>query len=100
MQTEQVMLKNGEATGVVIPAGPVSIVAVIAAEGMVGCGAFDVEALGRFGYAAAAARAVSGPSITTVADLLAGEIVRVNGTARSRGVREGMSGKEALDLLS
>jgi uncharacterized protein YunC (DUF1805 family) len=97
---ELVMLKNGKGKGFVIPAGPVNLVGVIAGRGLVGCGAFDVAALDNFGYPAARVRPRSGPSIATVDDLLSGEIKEANRSAQALGVMAGMSGKEALDLMS
>jgi uncharacterized protein YunC (DUF1805 family) len=97
---EKITLKNSEATGYVIPAGPVNLVMVIAQHGMVGCGAFDVAALNNFGYPAARVKPSRGSSITSLDDLLAGEIRESNQAAFKLGVKEGMSGKDALDLLS
>jgi len=96
----EVPLKGGKGKGIVIPAGPVNLVAVIAARGMVGCGAFDVDALQHFGYPAAKVKPSNGPSIQTLDDLFAGTIKSVNPAAANLGVREGQTGREALDLLS
>ncbi len=100
METIPVALKRSEGTGYVIPLGAVNLVAVVAASGMVGCGAFDVTALDTFGYPAARVRPSRGTSIATVNDLLEGTVKEANVAARKLGVREGMPGKEALDLLS
>lgn len=100
MHEEPVPLCNSDGLGFVIPLGPVNLVGVVAARGMVGCGAIDVAALEKFGYPAARVRPAVGPSISTVADLMEGVIKEANSAARNLGVREGMSGKEALDLLS
>ncbi len=97
---EKIALKNSDATGYVIPAGPVNLVMVMAQHGMVGCGAFDVAALDNFGYPAARVKPSRGSSIASIEDLLAGEIKESNQAAMKLGVKEGMSGKEALDLLS
>jgi uncharacterized protein YunC (DUF1805 family) len=100
MQQEKIHLRNSDGVGYVIPLGLVSLVWVIAANGMVGCGAFDVEALQKFGYPAARVRPVRGTSIGTLDDLLAGEIKDANPAAAQFGVSIGMKGKEALDRLS
>lgn len=83
-----------------IPLGPVNLVGVVTARGLVGCGAIDVAALEKFSYPAARVRPVSGPSISTVADLLAGLVKEANEGAKREGIVVGMTGKEALDLLS
>lgn len=100
MDIERVSLKNSDGEGFVIPAGPVNLVGVVAARGLVGCGAIDVAALEKFGYPAARVKPTSGQSIATVSDLLAGVVKEANAAAHKCGVTEGMSGKEALDLLS
>ncbi|WP_243668583.1 YunC family protein [Methanoculleus chikugoensis] len=103
MQHETVRLTGKDADGYVIPLGPVNLVAVVTdAGGMVGCGAFDVDALERFGYPPAARVKPAGgaSSIETVEDLLRGEIKGgANRHAEERGVAVGMTGREALDRL-
>ena len=100
MIQQKVRLLRGEGTGYVIPVGPVSLVSVVARQGMVGCGAFDVAALNNFGYPAARVRPSSGNSVATIDDLLAGIVKEANTAAEALGVRAGMTGKEALDVLS
>lgn len=100
MTETEVHLKGGIGRGIVIPAGPVNLVAVIAARGMVGCGAFDVDALQNFGYPAAKVKPANGPSIQTIDDLLTGTIKSANQAATALGILEGQTGREALDLLS
>ena len=96
---EKVRLTNKEADGYVIPLGPVSLVNVVTDIGMVGCGAFDVEALNKFGYPAARVRATRGESITTIDDLLVGAVKDANAAALQLGIKPDMSCREALDLM-
>jgi uncharacterized protein YunC (DUF1805 family) len=100
MSQEVVPLRNSPGTGYVIPLGPVHLVWVVARNGLVGCGAFDVAALGKFGYPAARVRPARGDTIATLEDLLSGIVRETNSAAESLGVMTGMEGKEALDLLS
>lgn len=100
MHEERIVLRNSEAKGFVIPLGQVSLVGVVAARGLVGCGAIDVAALERFGYPAARVRPSTGTSISSIAELLEGVVKEANGEAQKEGVEVGMTGKEALDLLS
>jgi uncharacterized protein YunC (DUF1805 family) len=100
MIEETISLRHSEGKGFVIPLGGINLVGVVTSNGMVGCGAFDVSALNNFEYAAAKVRPVTGPSIVTIADLLSGEIKEANAAAQGRGITTGMTGKEALDLLS
>ena len=94
-----VELGGKTARGFVYPLGPVSLVAVVTDVGMVGCGAFDVAALEKFGYPAARVRPSSGPLIASIPDLLAGIVKDANGPAQARGVKLGMTGREALEKL-
>lgn len=99
MSQQKVLLAGKEGDGYVLPLGPVKLVMVTTDIGMVGCGAFDVAALDRFGYPAARVKSATGAPIATIDDLLAGIIKDANAAAAKLGVVEGMSGKEALDLL-
>jgi len=99
MIEEKVQLSNKQADGYVIPLGPVNLVNVITDVGMVGCGAFDVTALDNFGYPAARVKATRGSSISTIDDLLVGEVKDANEAADKLGVEVGMSGREALDRM-
>jgi uncharacterized protein YunC (DUF1805 family) len=100
MIEETIRLKNSEATGYVVSLGPVNLVWVVARRGLIGCGAFDVKALEKFEYPAARVRACGMGPVTTLEDLLSGEVVEANREAGNIGVVCGMSGEEALDLLS
>jgi uncharacterized protein YunC (DUF1805 family) len=100
MNQQEIPLKNSVGTGFVLPLGPVNLVGVIARKGLIGCGAIDVAALGKFEYPAARVRPATGTMITTLDDLLSGVIKDANPHAERLGVRVGMKGKEALDLLS
>ncbi len=98
MSHKTVPVGDGVADGYVIALGPVNLVCVVASHGMVGCGAFDVAALDRFGYAAARVRRADGP-VADVDDLLAAEVTEANEAARLLGVAVGMSGTAALERL-
>lgn len=99
MDHEIIELNGKLARGYVIPLGLMNLVFVVTYKGMVGCGAFDVMALNNFGYPAARIRPFKGSFISSIDDLLEGIIKEANPTAEKLGVRTGMSGREALDLL-
>lgn len=99
MHTVKVHLPHKEAKGVIIPLGPANLVAVITDVGLVGCGAFDVIALDSFSYPAAKVRPSAGPSIADTNDILNGVVKEANRSAMSRGIKNGMSGREALEKL-
>ncbi|MFH1856340.1 MAG: YunC family protein [Candidatus Omnitrophota bacterium] len=99
MLHQKVKLSNKEADGYVIPIGTLNLVSVVTNVGMVGCGAFDVSALDKFNYPAAIVKPAKGNSIAGIEDLLQGIIKDVNEAAVRLGVKVGMSGKEALEIL-
>ncbi len=99
MKHIKLQLPNKQADGYVIPLGPVNLVSVVTDVGMVGCGAFDVAALNNFGYPAARVRPAQGSSIVTIDDLFEGIVKEVNPTAEKLGLKVGLTGREALDLL-
>ena len=99
MQQVKVKLTRKVADGFIIPLGPANLVAIRTDVGMVGCGAFDVAALDSFSYPAAKVRPSIGPSIVDTDDILKGIIKEVNRAALGRGIKNGMTGKQALELL-
>ena len=99
MDHEIVKLAGKQARGYVIPLGPANLVFIVTDKGMVGCGAFDVVVLNSFDYLAARVRPSKGSSIASFEDLLNGIVKEANPAAEKRGVRMGMSGRQALDLL-
>ena len=99
MMHQKIQLASKQADGYVIPLGPVNLVNVVTDVGMVGCGAFDVEALNKFGYPAARVRPTRGESIATIDDLLVGAVKDANAAAIELDIKIGMSGREALDRM-
>ncbi|MHB8163657.1 MAG: YunC family protein [Methanoregula sp.] len=87
------------AEGFIIPLGPANLVAIKTDVGMIGCGAFDVAALDSFSYPAAKVRPSIGPSIVDTEDLLKGIVKEANRSAMGRGIKNGMTGRAALELL-
>jgi len=99
MQQMNVKLTEKVGKGFIIPLGPANLVAIRTDMGLVGCGAFDVAALDKFSYPAAKVRPAIGPSIVDTDDILTGIVSEANRSAIGRGIRNGMTGREALDLL-
>ncbi|MDD3978024.1 YunC family protein [Methanomicrobium antiquum] len=87
-----------EAEGFVIPIGNVNLVFAKNENGLIGCGAFDVIALEKFGYPAAKIKP-KGNSVADIDDLLNGTVAVMNISAEKKGIKEGMSGKEAAELM-
>ena len=95
----KIQLAEKEADGYVIPLGAVKLVSVVTDVGMVGCGAFDVAALNNFSYPAAKVRPSNGSSICSIDDLMSGIVKEVNPAAEQLGLKTGITGKEALEML-
>ncbi len=99
MKQVKVKLTTKEADGFVIPLGPANLVAVMTDQGLVGCGAIDVAALDSFSYPAAKVRPAIGPSINDTDDILTGIVKEANRSAIGRGIKNGMTGRQALERL-
>ena len=98
MTTTSIPLSDGRsATGEAIPVagGRVSMVYAQTGAGIIVCGVYAVAAFNAFAILAARVKGRSGP-LTTVAELLAGEVVEINELAAARGVVAGMAGRDAL----
>jgi uncharacterized protein YunC (DUF1805 family) len=99
MEFIDIRLSRKVADGFIIPLGPASLVAIKTDVGLVGCGAFDVAALDSFSYPAVKVRPSLGPSIVDTDDILKGIVKEVNRSALGRGIKTGMTGRQALELL-
>ena len=75
-------------------------VLVVTDRGLVACGVVDREVMDRAGAAIAIARGTREKPLVTVEDLLGATIADVTSKAMAYGIRAGMSGREALELLS
>ncbi len=96
---EHTVVEGRAAEVVVLPIGPVSLVYARTERGVLACGAINPAALERFGVAAARVRPTTGSSITSLSDLLAGEVREANPAALALGIEPGMSGREAFAKL-
>lgn len=99
MYHKNITIEGKTVEGYVIPLEGVNLVFAIVTGGMIGCGAFDVTALDKFGYAAARIGSKDGSPISTIDDLLDGVVNAANETAAKKGIKEGLSGKDALNLF-
>ena len=75
-------------------------VAIICNKGMVGCGAFDAKLMERHEQVIATIHGSIEHPLITCEDLMAARIMEVTKLARAFGVKEGITGKEAVELLS
>jgi len=75
-------------------------VVIICNKGMVGCGAFDAKLMEKHEQVIATSHGSIEHPLITCEDLLKAKIMEVTKLARKFGVKEGMTGKEAVELLS
>jgi uncharacterized protein YunC (DUF1805 family) len=72
---------------------------ILTEAGLFGCGIYDVKTAGEFGQAVAIARGTPQNPLVEPEDLLDARILELTPRARELGVRTGMSGREAVELL-
>lgn len=68
-------------------------------RGIVACGLYDCQIASQFGYAVAIARGTPSHPLREPEDLYEAKIVELSEKARQLGIKEGMSGREALQLM-
>jgi uncharacterized protein YunC (DUF1805 family) len=67
--------------------------------GLVGCGIYDVKTAAEFGQAVAIARGTPQQPLVNPEDLLDAKIVEATPQAQGLGIKIGMTGREATELL-
>ncbi len=94
MRTIDVELDGKKGVGMEITLPKANLVLVKGTKGFVMCGYLNVDVAEKMGEAAAVVRGVK-----TVDDLLKANVAAVTAAAQKRGVKVGMTGKEALTHL-
>ena len=72
---------------------------ILTAAGIVGCGIYDLETPAEFNQAIAIARGTPASPLVEPEDLFSARIVGVTPRAASYGIRQGMTGREAVELM-
>lgn len=72
---------------------------ILTRAGIVGCGIYDLKTPAEFGQAIAIARGTPANPLTEPEDLFDAKIVGVTPQAEALGVRVGMTGREAVELM-
>ena len=72
---------------------------ILTEAGIVGCGIYDLKTAAEFGQAVAIARGTPAAPLVEPEDLLGARIVGTTPQAESLGVRTGMTGREAVELM-
>jgi uncharacterized protein YunC (DUF1805 family) len=72
---------------------------ILTEAGLVGCGIYDVKTAGEFGQAVAIARGTPAKPLVDPEDLFEAKIVDLTPRARELGIKVGMTGREAVEIL-
>jgi len=95
MQTKEIKVNGGVAEGIEISLqNNGALVLINAAKGFIMCGYLDISVANKFGNCAAIVKGVK-----TVDEMLQKAVVSVSDNASKLGIKEGMSGMQALMLL-
>jgi uncharacterized protein YunC (DUF1805 family) len=97
---QSVPSKGATALGLTAAWEDSQFVVIITKKGMVACGVVDKNVMQNVGAAIAISRGTKEKPLVTIDDLLNAKIMDVTEKAADYGIKVGMSGKEALDILT
>lgn len=72
---------------------------ILTQAGLVGCGIYDCKTAAEFGQAIAIARGTPAKPLVEPEDLFEAKIVEATPQAQALGIRLGMTGQEAVELM-
>ena len=99
MISRPLQFKNGCAVGISNRWRNGQYCMILTEAGLVGCGIYDVKTAAEFGQAVAIARGTPQKPLVNPEDLFDATIVEATPQAQALGVRVGMTGREAVELL-
>src|SRR5919204_3446654 len=91
--------KNGCAVGISNRWKQGQYCVILTEAGLVGCGIYDCKTAAEFGQAVAIARGTPQNPLVEPEDLFEARIVEATPQAQALGVRVGITGREAVELL-
>ena len=94
-----IQFKNGCAIGVSNRWKQGQYCTILTEAGLVGCGIYDLKTAAEFGHVIAIARGTPQKPLVNPEDLFDAKIVEATPQAEALGVRVGMTGREAVELL-
>jgi uncharacterized protein YunC (DUF1805 family) len=97
--TRPLQFRNGCAVGISNRWHKGQYCTILTAAGLVGCGIYDVKTAAEFGQAVAIARGTPQKPLVDPEDLFEARIVEATPQAQELGIRVGMTGREAVELL-
>jgi catechol 2,3-dioxygenase-like lactoylglutathione lyase family enzyme/uncharacterized protein YunC (DUF1805 family) len=97
--SRELRFRNGRAIGISNRWEKGQYCSILTRAGIVGCGIYDLETPAEFGQAIAIARGTPANPLTEPEDLFDARIVGLTPQAAALGVRVGMTGREAVELM-
>ena len=98
--TKTYQTKNGLVEGVQVKWSGFSILLVAGTKGFLACGVFDLEAIEKFGVAAAIPESTPENPIGNLERFPNRKIMKVNAGAEALGIRVGMDVRAAFELIA
>lgn len=95
----ELQFQNGTAIGMSHRWHQGQYCSILTKAGIVGCGIYDLETPAEFGQAIAIAKGTPANPLVEPEDLFVAKIVGCTPKAESFGIRIGMTGKEAVELM-
>lgn len=97
--TRPLQFKNGVAIGLSNRWRKGQYCTILTEAGLVGCGIYDVKTAAEFGQAVAIARGTPQKPLVDPEDLFEAKIVEATPQAQALGIKIGMTGRDAVELL-
>lgn len=98
--TKSFQTKNGLVEGIQVKWSGFSILLVTGTKGFLACGVFDLEAIEKFGTAAAIPESTPENPIGTLERFPNRKIMKVNARAEALGIRVGMNVRDAFEIIA
>jgi len=95
----EMIFQNGKAIGISNRWAKGQYCSILTVSGIVGCGIYDLETPAEFGQAIAIAKGTPACPLVEPEDLLNAPIVGMTPQAAALGIRPGMTGREAAELM-
>ena len=95
----ELQFENGEAIGISNRWDKGQYCSILTRAGIVGCGIYDLKTAAEFGQAIAIAKGTPQNPLVEPEDLFEAKIVGVTPKAESYGIRVGMPGRQAVELM-
>lgn len=91
--------KHGDAIGMSHRWEKGQYCSILTKAGIVGCGIYDIKTASEFGQAIAIAKGTPAKPLVEPEDLFDAKIVGVTPQAESLGIKPGITGREAVELM-